>query len=129
VSTSLLALLFGVSAAVALTVVAAMVGLAQAEASPERRALVAVGASPSVLRRTAAASAGLLALLGGLLAVPAGLLPLAAIYAASPAATPLVVPWTGLVVATVLVPLLAAAGGATLTKTTLGRRGLPAQLS
>ena len=129
VSTSLLALLFGVSAAVALTVVAAMVGLAQAEASPERRALVAVGASPSVLRRTAAASAGLLALLGGLLAVPAGLLPLAAIYAASPAATPLVVPWTGLVVATVLVPLLAAAGGATLTKTTLGSRGLPAQLS
>ena len=129
VSTSLLALLFGVSAAVALTVVAAIVGLAQAEASPERRVLVAVGASPSVLRRTAAASAGLLALLGGLLAVPAGLLPLAAIYAASPAATPLVVPWAGLVVATVLVPLLAAAGGATLTKTTLGRRGLHAQLS
>jgi hypothetical protein len=87
VSTSLVAPMFGVSAAVALAVVAAMVGLAQAEASPERRALFAVGASPSVLRRTAAASAGLLALLGGLLAVPAGLLPLAAIYAASPAAT------------------------------------------
>jgi putative ABC transport system permease protein len=129
VSTSLLALLFGASAAVALAVVAAMVGLAQAEAGPERRVLFAVGASPLVLRRMAAASAGLLALLGGLLAVPAGLLPLAAIYAASPAATPLVVPWAGLGVATVLVPLLAAAGGATLTRTTLGARGLRARLS
>src|SRR6266511_1155310 len=76
VSTSLLLLLFGVSAAVALAVVAAMVGLAQAEADPERRTLFAVGASPSVLRGTAAATAGLLALLGGILAVPAGLLPL-----------------------------------------------------
>jgi putative ABC transport system permease protein len=94
-----------------------MVGLAHAEAGPERLALFAVGASPAVRRRTAAASAGLLALLGAVLAVPAGLLPVAAIYAASPAATPLVVPWAGLAVATVLVPLLAATGGATLTRT------------
>jgi putative ABC transport system permease protein len=128
VSTSLLALMFGVSAAVALAVVAAIVGLAQAEASPERQVLFAVGASPMVLRRTAAASACLLALLGGLLAVPAGLLPVAAIYAASPAATPLVVPWVGLGMATVLVPLLAAAGGATLTRTRLDARGLRARL-
>jgi putative ABC transport system permease protein len=129
VPASLLALLFGVSAAVALAVVAAMVGLTQAEASPERHTLFAVGASPSVLRRTAAASAGLLALLAGLLAVPAGLLPIAAIYAASPAAAPLVVPWVGLGVATVVVPLLAAAGGAALTGTRLGSRGLRARPS
>jgi hypothetical protein len=63
------------------------------------------------------------------LAVPAGLLPLAAIYAASPAATPLVVPWAGLAVLIVGVPLLAAAGGATLTRTKLGTRGLQARLS
>ena len=117
VPASLLALLFGVSAAVALAVVAAMVGLAQAEAGPERRTLFAVGASPSVLRRSAAAGAGLLALLGGVLAVPAGLLPLAAIDAASPGTTPLVVPWAGLGATTALVPLLAAAGAATLTRT------------
>ena len=124
VSTSLLLLLFAVSAAVALAVVAAMVGLSQAEAAPERRTLFAVGASPSVLRGTAAATAGLLALLGGILAVPAGLLPLAAIYVASPAAVPLVIPWTGLALIVVGVPALAAAGGATLTRTNLGDRAL-----
>jgi hypothetical protein len=119
VATSLLLLLFGVSAAVALAVVAARVGLARAEAGPKRLALFAVGASPAVLRRTAAAAA-LLALLGAALAVPAGLLPVAAIYAASPTLTPLQVPWAGLAVATLLVPLLAAAGGATLTRTGRG---------
>jgi putative ABC transport system permease protein len=124
VSTSLLLLLFAVSAAVALAVVAAMVGLAQAEAGPERRALFAVGASPSVLRGTAAATAGLLALLGGILAVPAGLLPLAAIYVASPAAVPLAIPWTGLALIVLGVPALAAAGGATLTRTNLSDRAL-----
>ncbi len=124
VSTSLLLLMFAVSAAVALAVVAAMVGLAQAEAGTERRTLFAVGASPSVLRGTAAATAGLLALLGGVLAVPAGLLPLAAIYVASPAAVPLVVPWGGLAAIVVGVPALAAAGGATLTRTNLSDRTL-----
>jgi putative ABC transport system permease protein len=124
VSTSLLLLMFAVSAAVALAVVAAMVGLAQAEAGTERRTLFAVGASPSVLRGTAAATAGLLALLGGILAVPAGLLPLAAIYVASPAAVPLVIPWTGLALIVVVVPALAAAGGATLTRTNLSDRAL-----
>jgi putative ABC transport system permease protein len=129
VPASSLALMFGVSAAVALAVVAAMVGLAQAEAGPERRALSAVGASPSVLRRTAAAGAGLLGLLGGLLAIPAGLLPVAAIYAASPAGVPLVVPWAGLGVGTVLVPLLAAAGAAALTRTGRPAGGLRTRLS
>ena len=124
VSTSLLLLMFAVSAAVALAVVAAMVGLAQAEAGTERRTLFAVGAPPSVLRGTAAATAGLLALLGGVLAVPAGLLPLAAIYVASPAAVPLVVPWGGLAAIVVGVPALAAAGGATLTRTNLSDRTL-----
>jgi hypothetical protein len=98
VTTPLLILLFAVSGAVALAVVAAMVVLAQAEARTERRTLFAVGASPAVLRGTAAATAGLLALLGGVLAVPAGLLPLAAVYATTPAAVPLVVPWAGLAV-------------------------------
>jgi hypothetical protein len=90
-----------------------------AEAGPERLVLFAVGASPAVLRRTAAAAA-LLALLGAAPAVPAGLLPVAAIYAASPTLTPLQVPWAGLAVATLLVPLPAAAGGATLTRTGRG---------
>jgi putative ABC transport system permease protein len=129
VSTSLLALLFGVSAAVALAVVAAMVGLAQAESSPERHTLAAVGAAPALLRRTAGAAAGLLALLGAVLAVPAALLPLLAIYAASPAAAPLTVPWPGLAATVVVVPLLAAAGGAALTRTRPAAASLRARLS
>jgi ABC-type antimicrobial peptide transport system permease subunit len=129
VTTPLLMLLFAVSGAVALAVVAAMVALAQAEARTERRTLFAVGASPAVLRGTAAATAGLLALLGGVLAVPAGLLPLAAVYATTPAAVPLVVPWAGLAVGAVLVPALAAAGSATLTRTTSGSRGPSERLS
>jgi putative ABC transport system permease protein len=129
VSTSLLALLFGVSAAVALAVVAAMVGLAQAESSPERHTLAAVGAAPALLRRTAGAAAGLLALLGAVLAVPAALLPLVAIYAASPAAVPLAVPWLGLAATVVVVPLLAAAGGAALTGTRPAAGNLRARLS
>jgi ABC-type antimicrobial peptide transport system permease subunit len=98
VTTPLLTLLFAVSGAVALAVVAAMVALAQAEARTERRTLVAVGASPAALRGTAAATAGLLALLGGVLAVPAALLPPAAVEAATSTAVPLVVPWAGLAV-------------------------------
>jgi putative ABC transport system permease protein len=129
VTTPLLMLLFAVSGAVALAVVAAMVALAQAEARTERRTLFAVGASPAVLRGTAAATAGLLALLGGVLAVPAGLLPLAAVYATTPAAVPLVVPWAGLAVGAVLVPALAAAGSATLTRTTSGSQGPTERLS
>jgi putative ABC transport system permease protein len=129
VSTSLLALMFGVSAAVALAVVAAMLGLTQAESVPEHRTLAAVGAAPALLRRTAGASAGLLALLGGLLAVPAALLPLLAIYAASPAAAPLAVPWLGLAANLLIVPLLAAGGAAALTSTKPVARGLRARLS
>jgi len=125
-STSLLVLMFAASAAVALAVVAAMVALAQVEAAPERRTLFAVGASPSVLRATAAATAGLLALLGGVLAVPAGLLPLGAIYIASPAAVPLAIPWAGLAAIVIAVPLLAAAGGAILTRAKPGIQGLRA---
>jgi hypothetical protein len=129
VSASLLALMFGVSAAVALAVVAAMVALAQAESSPERHALAAVGASPGALRRTSGAAAGLLALLGALLAVPAGLLPLVAIYAAQPAGVPLSVPWVRLAACVAIVPALAAAGGAGLTNTRTGGRGPRPRLS
>ena len=129
VSSSLLTLMFGVSAAVALAVVAAMVALAQAEGSHERRALAAVGASPGALRRTSGAAAGLLALLGAVLAVPAGLLPLVAIYAAQPAGVPLSVPWAGLAACVAIVPALAAAGGALLTSTRTGGRGPRPRLS
>jgi hypothetical protein len=63
------------------------------------------------------------------LAVPAALLPLLAIYAASPAAAPLTVPWPGLAATVVVVPLLAAAGGAALTRTRQPAASLRARLS
>jgi putative ABC transport system permease protein len=113
-------LLFVVSAVVALAVVAAMAGLAAAESRAEHRTLVAVGASPTILKRVAAVNAGLLALLGGLLAVPAGLLPLTAIFLASPSIVPLVIPWAAIAAGAVVVPALAAAGAATLSRTPTG---------
>jgi uncharacterized membrane protein YfcA len=59
----------------ALTVTGIAVALGEAESRPEQQTLLAVGADPRLRRRITAARAGIIALLGGLLAVPAGLLP------------------------------------------------------
>ena len=58
-----------------LLVVAIGLSLAAVESRDERNTLIAVGASPSTLRRRSATTATLLAVTGGVLAVPAGLLP------------------------------------------------------
>ena len=64
-----------------------------------------------------AATSGLLALLGGVLAVPGETAPTRRVDAATSTAVPLGVPWVGLAVGAVLVPALAAAGGAGLPRT------------
>jgi putative ABC transport system permease protein len=64
-----LALLFGVS------VTGIAIALGEAESRPEQRSLLALGADPGLRRRIAASRAAVLALLAGLLAVPAGMLP------------------------------------------------------
>ena len=80
-----LVLLFAVS------VTGIAIALGEAESRPEQRSLLAIGADPRLRRRIAASRAAVLALLAGVLAVPAGLLPIWGIFASrgSPLAVPM----------------------------------------
>jgi len=64
-----------------LAVVAVGLALARGDSEDEAQVLVAIGAPPRTIRRTAALRAVLLVLVAGLISVPAGLLPAAAIVA------------------------------------------------
>ena len=69
-----LVLLFAVS------VTGIAIALGEAVPRPEQRSLLALGADPRLRRRIAAARAAVIALLAGVLAVPAGLLPIWGIF-------------------------------------------------
>jgi putative ABC transport system permease protein len=71
----LVGIAIALSALTGLIVVLIATALATTESSADARVLDAVGATPNVLRTVAGARAGYLALLGALLAAPAGLLP------------------------------------------------------
>ena len=71
-----LALLFAVS------VTGVAIALGEAESRPEQRSLLALGADPRLRRRIVASRAAVLTLLAGVLAVPAGLLPVWGLLAA-----------------------------------------------
>lgn len=92
----------------ALTVTAVAVALGEAESRSEQRTLLAIGADPGLRRRIAASRAGIIALLGGLLAVPAGLLPIWGLLASR--GYPLVVPVQEVLGAVALLPALAVVG-------------------
>jgi len=66
-----------------LAVVAVGLALAAKDSEDERQVLVAVGAPPRTLRRSNALRAVLLVLIAGIISIPAGLLPAAAIVAAA----------------------------------------------
>ncbi|MGH2511244.1 MAG: FtsX-like permease family protein, partial [Candidatus Limnocylindrales bacterium] len=79
--------------------------LGEAESRSDQRTLLAVGADPRVRRRITAARAGVIALLGGVLAVPAGLLPVWGLLASRGA--PLVVPVPEAIAAVLVLPVVA----------------------
>lgn len=101
-------LLFG------LAVTGIAVALGEAESRPEQRTLLALGAEPRLRRRIAAARAGVLTMLGSVLAVPAGLLPVWGIL--STRGDPLVVPIPEVLSALVVLPVLSMAGAFLLTR-------------
>lgn len=101
--------LIGLALLFALSVTGIAVALGEAEARPEQRSLLALGADPPLRRRIAAARAGVLALLAGLLAVPAGLLPVWGVLLNQQ--QPLVIPWLEVAGAVVALPSLAIIGG------------------
>jgi putative ABC transport system permease protein len=92
----------------ALSVTGIAVALGEAESRPEQRTLLALGAQPGLRRWVAAARAGSIALLAGVLAVPAGLLPVWGLFASRN--SPLVVPVPEVLAAVVALPLLAILG-------------------
>ena len=87
-----------------LLVVAIGLSLAAVESRDERNTLIAVGASPSTLRRRSATTATVLAATGGVIAIPTGLLPVWVVTrVADGTAT---VPWLSIVAIVLVVPVL-----------------------
>ena len=96
---------------VALAIVAVAAGLVASESRRSRQILVAVGAGPMVHRKLVAATSSLLALIGAVLAIPAGLLPIVALWASQapgPDRLPLVIPWATMGIVVFAVPAVAA---------------------
>jgi putative ABC transport system permease protein len=98
-------LIIGLVILFALSVTGVAIALEEAESRPEQRSLLAIGADPRLRRRIAASRAAVLALLAGLLAVPAGLLPIWGIFLSRD--SPLAVPTIEIVGAVIALPVLA----------------------
>jgi uncharacterized membrane protein len=98
----------------ALGVAAIAVALGEAESRADQRTLLAVGANPGIRRRIAASRAGVLGLLAGVLAVPAGLIPAWGLLASRDVA--LVVPVAEIVGAVLILPLAPITGALLLSR-------------
>jgi putative ABC transport system permease protein len=98
----------GISALIALAIVAVAVALLATESRRDHAIMVAVGAEPHTRRIVVGATAFLVAAMAAILAIPAGFLPVAVVQAARRASYPVVVPWTTMAVVLGMVPLIAA---------------------
>lgn len=93
---------------IALGIVAVSVALVAAEARRDRAILVAVGAGKATRRKVVGASAGMLACIAAIIAVPAGMAPVAVVQSFREGGFPVVVPWTTIGAVLLAVPLVAA---------------------
>src|SRR6185503_6672215 len=98
-------LIIGLVLLFAISVTGIAIALGEAESRPEQRSLLAIGADPRLRRRIAASRAAVMALLAGLLAVPAGLLPIWGIFVSRQ--MPLAVPTIEIAGALIALPVLA----------------------
>ena len=101
-------LLVGLALLFAVSVTGIAIALGEAESRPEQRTLLALGADPRLRRRIAASRAAVLALLAGVLAVPAGLLPTWGVLVSL--RQPFSVPTLEIVGAVVALPVVAVLG-------------------
>ncbi len=92
--------------------------LSATESADDARVLHAIGASPGLLRRHRAAQAGYLALLGCVLAVPAGILPAISLLETANLPVGFVIPWGQLALSVLGLPILTFAGTWLLTRGT-----------
>jgi putative ABC transport system permease protein len=100
-------LIIGLVLLFAVSVTGVAIALGEAESRPEQRSLLALGADPRLRRRIAASRAAVMALLAGLLAVPAGLLPIWGIFVSR--GSELAVPTIEIAGTVLLLPVLAVA--------------------
>jgi hypothetical protein len=91
---------------VALIIIGVAVALVATESRREDALVVAVGAGPGMRRRTVAANAFFVTALAGILAVPAGLMPVAIVELARTPNQPIVVPWDVIGIVMVGAPLV-----------------------
>jgi putative ABC transport system permease protein len=89
-----------------LAIIALATGLSSSESAADQRALGMLGASPSLLRNLSAARAAYLALLGCVLAVPAGLMTAHGLFGAVNFSLEFVIPWRDIVAVVLGFPLL-----------------------
>jgi putative ABC transport system permease protein len=106
----------GGAMALALIIVAVAVSLVGAESRREQAILSAVGAAPGVRRRMVGANAFLMTALAGVLAVPAGLVPIALILISERPRQPVPVSWAIVGMVSVGAPLIAGRGAALVSR-------------
>ncbi|MDX6205561.1 MAG: putative transport system permease protein [Frankiales bacterium] len=111
--------LLAISTLVTFGVTAISTALSAAESKGDFATLSAVGATPFLRRRLAMGQAGVLALLGGVLGILAGLVPMGAVIAVRSDALTFTIPWQVIALALVGVPLLAALGAGVFTRSRL----------
>lgn len=109
-------LVASVSIAFSLAILGVIVALLAAESRREQAILVAVGAGPGNRRAVAGATAWSVAALAGLLAVPMGFAPAAVSRAADTGDFPVVVPWVTIAVILLVMPFVAGAFGALVSR-------------
>ena len=117
----------GLALCFTLLVVAIGLGLAAAEGRAERDVLVAVGAPPRTLSRLAGTKAAVLAVVGGVVALPTAMLPVWVWTKASSPDETLVVPWFAITLLLIGVPLVA--GLATAACSAIATRARPVHAS
>jgi putative ABC transport system permease protein len=98
--------------AVALAIVTVVVALVSEESRRDRAIVTAVGASPRTRRALGGACAAVVAAVAGMLAVPAGFIPVTVFRIAQARGYPIVIPWAAIAVALLGVPILAGLAGA-----------------
>lgn len=101
---------FWICLATGLMIVFVATALSAAESAADARMLHIVGAAPHLLRRHLAASAGYLAFLGCVLAVPAGLIPFFGLRALAHAPLEFSMPWSVVSLTVIALPALAYGG-------------------
>ena len=100
----------GICIVTGLVVVFVATTLSAIESAADSKILRTVGAGPSVLRQHSASRAAYLALLGCVLAIPAGLVPMAGLLKLSGGSLQFVTPWSTLAITAIAMPLIAYAG-------------------